>query len=143
MQFVSLHEWSNRQDGAYTNDPVDPGGETKFGVAKRSHPNLDIKNLTLPEALEIYYKEYWVVYRCDSYPSIGMSICVFDTAVNGGLKSILSKMTSDDYREFISLRRQRYLNIIAKNPSQVRFKSGWMARLNDLAKFCEIQEQAD
>ena len=33
-------------EGGYVNDPQDPGGETNFGIAKRSHPDVDIKNLT-------------------------------------------------------------------------------------------------
>jgi len=141
MQFVSLHEWSNREDGAYTNDPVDPGGETKFGISKKAHPTLDIKNLTLAEALVIYYNEYWVVNRCDNY-GIALATCIFDTAVNGGIK-LVKRMTSNDYKELISLRRQRYLGLIQRNPALSKFKNGWMNRLNDLAKFCEIQEQAD
>lgn len=34
-----------KYDG-YVNHKDDRGGETRFGVAKRSHPNLDIKNLS-------------------------------------------------------------------------------------------------
>ncbi|MDZ4287813.1 MAG: hypothetical protein U0984_07635, partial [Prosthecobacter sp.] len=30
----------------------DPGGVTKFGIDQRSHPNLDIVNLSLIEARE-------------------------------------------------------------------------------------------
>ena len=33
-------------EGEYSNDPNDPGGETKWGISKRAYPNLDIKNLT-------------------------------------------------------------------------------------------------
>ena len=34
-------------EGGYINDPNDPGGETKYGISKRSYPALDIKNLTV------------------------------------------------------------------------------------------------
>jgi Predicted lysozyme (DUF847). len=30
-------------EGTYSNDARDPGGETKFGICKRYHQNLDIK----------------------------------------------------------------------------------------------------
>ena len=45
--------------GGYHNDPDDPGGETKWGICKRDHPNVDIKNLTLDQADAIYRKQYW------------------------------------------------------------------------------------
>jgi hypothetical protein len=30
----------------YVNDPSDPGGETQWGISKRSYPDVDIKALT-------------------------------------------------------------------------------------------------
>lgn len=46
------------REGGYVNDPNDPGGETKFGISKKAHPNVDIKNLTREGALAIYKSEY-------------------------------------------------------------------------------------
>jgi hypothetical protein len=131
------------KEGGYVNDPKDPGGETNYGISKRYHPNVDIKNLTLDTAMRIYYNEYWVVNRCDSY-SLGLGICILDTAVNQGigtLRKLLDQMTSDDFQELISLRRQEYLRLIQKKPELIRFKRGWMNRLNDLSKYCEITLQ--
>lgn len=48
-----------KHEGGYVSDPDDPGGETKFGVSKRSYPNLDIKNLTLNDISAIYYRDFW------------------------------------------------------------------------------------
>lgn len=141
MQFIAKWEWSNRTDGGYTNDPKDPGGETKFGVAKRSHPNLDIPNLTLSQAMDCYYNDYWLKFGCEKLKS-PMSFAAFDsfvqhqpTVVQGWLK------TSKDLQEFLELRRVFYLRLIDKNPSFLRFKNGWLARLNDLSKFCSIVQQ--
>lgn len=69
---------------AYTNDPRDPGGETKFGIAKRSHPDVDIANLTHDQAADIYRREYWTLCRCDELPP-ALALMVFDTAVNQGV----------------------------------------------------------
>ena len=41
-------------EGGYVNDPRDSGGETKYGIAKKFYPNLDIKNLTVEQAKAIY-----------------------------------------------------------------------------------------
>ena len=41
-------------------NPSDPGGGANFGINQRSHPNVDIKNLTRDQAIEIYWNEYWL-----------------------------------------------------------------------------------
>jgi lysozyme family protein len=52
------------QEGGYVNDPNDSGGETNFGISKRAYPSLDIKNLTKEDAVQLYYKDYWLMYHC-------------------------------------------------------------------------------
>jgi lysozyme family protein len=68
----------------YTNDPQDPGGETKYGISKRAFPNLDIKNLTLDEAKKIYKERYWDKIQGDALP-YHVALPVFDLAVNAGV----------------------------------------------------------
>lgn len=46
-------------EGGYSNDPDDPGGETKWGISKRSYPHLNIAALTLEEAKQIYWLDFW------------------------------------------------------------------------------------
>ena len=53
-EFNDIIEVVLHHEGGYVNDPDDPGGETNFGIAKRSHPDVDIKNLTKDGAKEIY-----------------------------------------------------------------------------------------
>lgn len=73
-------------EGGYVNDPVDPGGETKFGISKRAYPHLDIKNLTLEEAKDIYYRDYWnpQYLRLDNISEYKIALEIFDTSVNMG-----------------------------------------------------------
>lgn len=71
-------------EGGYVNHPSDPGGETHWGISKRSYPNLDIRNLSRTQAKEIYRRDYWERANADSYdPAIGFQ--VFDAAVNSGI----------------------------------------------------------
>ena len=44
VNFDEIIEVVLHHEGGYVNDPKDPGGETNFGIAKRSHPDVDIKN---------------------------------------------------------------------------------------------------
>lgn len=69
-------------EGGYTDDPNDPGGETKYGITKRDHPLLCIAAITLEDAHAIYRKEYWLAaYDNLSWP---LALYVFDCAVNQG-----------------------------------------------------------
>jgi lysozyme family protein len=72
-------------EGGYVNDARDPGGETKYGISKRSYPGEDIKNLTLDRAKEIYKRDYWGPAGCDAVPD-GLKFDLFDMAVNSGVR---------------------------------------------------------
>jgi len=72
-------------EGGYVNDPDDPGGETKFGISKESYLELDIKNLTLDQAKEIYKRDYWDRLALDMIKSSTVANEMFDTAVNMGV----------------------------------------------------------
>lgn len=78
-------------EGGYVNDPQDPGGETNWGISKRSYPNVDIKNLTRDGAKEIYRRDFWDVLG-DSNPAIKFQ--VFDFAVNSGIGTAIRKLQS-------------------------------------------------
>lgn len=83
IEFVLNHE------GGYVNDPADPGGETKYGITKRSYPRLDIKNLTVQQAKEIYYRDFWIKNKFDMIVSDSVAQKCFDTAVNiGSVKAV-------------------------------------------------------
>ena len=72
-----------RLEGGDTNDPRDPGGLTRFGVAQASHPNIDVAELTKADAAEIYASQYWKPLRCGDMPPC-IALAVFDCAVNQG-----------------------------------------------------------
>lgn len=71
-------------EGGYVNNASDPGGETNFGISKRSYPTVDIKALTLADAKAIYKRDFWDRAQCDRLPP-GVAFDVFDTAVNSGI----------------------------------------------------------
>ena len=71
-------------EGGYVNDPADPGGETKYGISKRSYPHLDIKNLTKEQAATIYHKDWWLKYRYGEITDLNVATKVLDLSVNMG-----------------------------------------------------------
>ena len=62
----------------------DPGGETKWGISKRSYPHLDIKKLTRDDAKAIYLKDFWFKISAGKLPN-SVSFQLFDFAVNSGI----------------------------------------------------------
>ena len=77
MSAVFSHE------GGYANDPNDPGGETRYGISKRSYPNEDIRNMTRTRAAQIYRRDFWNAVKGDELPA-GLDLVAFDAAVNSG-----------------------------------------------------------
>lgn len=71
-------------EGGYVNHPQDPGGETNWGIAKRSYPNVDIKRLTRAEAIKIYERDFWTPVAGDWLPE-SVSFQALDAAINHGM----------------------------------------------------------
>jgi len=65
------------------NDPDDPGGLTKWGISKKAHPDEDIANLTLDDAIRIYLDDYWKPSRASDLP-YHLQDLYFDMVVNMG-----------------------------------------------------------
>jgi lysozyme family protein len=76
-------------EGGYSNNPADPGGETNWGIAKRSYPDVDIANLTRDQAKAIYLRDFWQPLG-DADPAIKFQ--VFDFAVNSGIQTAIRKL---------------------------------------------------
>ena len=75
-------------EGGYVNDPNDPGGETKWGISKRSYPNLNIRDLTRDQAKEIYRRDFWSKIHADVLPD-GVSFQLLDFAINSGIQTAI------------------------------------------------------
>jgi lysozyme family protein len=85
MNFDIAFERLIGHEGRYVWHPNDPGGETNWGISKRSYPNLDIKNLTEQQAKEIYKRDFWDRMRIEKLPPL-IQFDVFDCCVNSGLQ---------------------------------------------------------
>jgi len=143
-----------RHEGGYVNDPNDAGGETNFGISKRAFPDLDIKNLTEDQAIQIYCYNYWVPIMGDLIVSNELALQVFDMGVNAGtgaaaklLQNIVGTEPDgeigpvtlkavDRYQSVAGLvgeykfqRAKYYCRIVSKNHTQARFLWGWIKRI--------------
>lgn len=154
FQFVLISE------GGLVKDPIDLGGETKYGITEKSYPNLDIPNITLQQATEIYYNDYWLKQHCDKF-DLPLATIIFDSSVNCGrsragkwMQQVINKRTSVLKEDGIigpstvhgskskpelhtvlgiaGLRAKHYAQLIQKHPEQMRFIAGWNNRLGNL-----------
>lgn len=83
-QFKNWLRWLIKWEGTvYENDPDDPGGATKYGIDQLSHPKVNIRELTLEGASQIYWTDYWIRARCDALPDKVAEV-VGNIAVNAG-----------------------------------------------------------
>lgn len=136
----------------------DPGGETKFGIAKNANVDLDIKALTLQQAMQIYYDRYWLPIKGEELSEI-VAIVVFDAAVNHGISlgakflqravgvdddGAIGKITINATKQFksteicdkiIKSREDLFNSIVKRKPSQAIFLKGWLNRLASIRAF--------
>lgn len=84
MNFRDCIERVLGHEGNYVNDPEDPGGETKWGISKRSYPKLNIKTLTRDQAIDIYERDFWDKVHTDALPDV-VDYQLLDSAVNSGI----------------------------------------------------------
>jgi len=137
-----LWEWEGI---AYEDDPDDPGNNppawanqsyrgTKFGIDARSHPNVDIKNLTADEAIDIYWSE-WIKDGCEHLPT-PLDWVFFDACVNCGIGRAQSflKSSGRDPKKFQEERIHFYNSLADSKPSLSKFRKGWINRVIDLSK---------
>lgn len=88
MTFTDVFNRLITTEGGYVNNPNDPGGETKFGISKRSYPNLIISQLTREDAFNIYKRDFWDRIHAEELPgSVGFQL--FDFAVNSGIETAI------------------------------------------------------
>lgn len=83
--FLKLIERVLGHEGRYVDDPDDPGGETQWGISKRSYPNVNIKELSRNDAIAIYYRDFWLKIMGDRFQD-GVAYQLLDSAVNSGIK---------------------------------------------------------
>lgn len=91
MDFDTAFDRLMGNEGGYVNDANDPGGETNWGISKRSYPNVDIKNLTREQAKAIYRSDFWDRINADKLYD-GVAFQAFDFAVNSGIETAVRKL---------------------------------------------------
>lgn len=178
--FLTAFNITMANEGGYSNNPNDHGGETYAGIASNYWPkwqgwpivhevlaqkpaNLNAAlraNSQLQSFVQAFYKaNFWDVMSLDALTLQQSANQLFDTGVNmgsgiaakflqeavnavkpntltvdgqvGRLTIAAANALTDEalYNQICALRRERYMAIIAANPSQAVFEKGWLARI--------------
>lgn len=140
MTFDDAFERLIGHEGGYVNHPADPGGETKFGITKRSYPGEDIKGMTLSRAKQIYARDFWAPAGCDLVPA-EIKFDLFDMAVNAGVKGAIKALQASVGETVDGVLGPRTLQAVqSANPTRLAarfngFRLEHMASLNTWPAF--------
>lgn len=107
-----------KHEGGLVYDPADPGGITNKGISLRflsslacTHPELipqldvdknnllnsdDVKSISLEEAVQLYYKYFWVPYGYKNITNQSLANKLFDLSVNLG-PNVAAKLLQKAY----------------------------------------------
>ena len=154
--FDEIIEKVLENEGGYVNDPKDLGGETKYGITKRFYPDIDIKNLTINQAKDIYKSDYWDKNKVESLPQnlwhIYFDMCVNmgkrtavkvlqraavnkgrDIEVDGGLGPMtIGALKGGELDRVRAFRVKYYVDLITARPEQEKFYLGWFRRATEV-----------
>lgn len=149
MNFDQAFDRLISHEGGYVNNPADPGGETRYGISKRSYPGEDIATLTLARAKYLYQRDFWDVLGEEVHPAIKFQ--AFDFAVNSGAQTAIRKLQSAigvaddgnwgavsatrlkglDVSDVLMLYIAKRLRFMASLSTWKTFGKGWAMRIAD------------
>ena len=88
MTFFDALAFVLKYEGGYVNHPGDKGGETNYGITRktaRAHGYQGpMKKIPMEVVRAIYREGYWDKCRCEELPRHALRLVVFDAAVHAG-----------------------------------------------------------
>lgn len=137
-RFLEFIPFIFKWEGGYDHDPDDPGGETNFGIDQRSHPGVDIRNLTQEKASEIYWRAYWVKHGCE-WLGKPVGEVFFNACVNCGASRaralLAATPTPHTAAGFLDAQEAFYRRLAVARPPLRKFLQGWLNRTADLRRW--------
>jgi lysozyme family protein len=153
FEFLMTHE-DPGMTGVVT---VDSGGKTKYGISQKAFPELDIANLSIEQAANIYRNNYWFPIDGPEIQSQLIANKLLDMAVNMGVRAatmlcqkacgdagypttadgrfgtltLLSVNECDEVTLLDALRsrsKDHYCQIAVANPDEAKYLNGWLKR---------------
>lgn len=151
-------------EGGYSNNRDDHGGATKFGIATKFHPGIDVTTLTREQAIQIYKDRYWDTTQIPFIVNPNLRIKIFDASVLIGygaatkaiqralkctglevqVDGVFGKKTLQNINDCVDqiglqwafiAEFSHYLEEVAEEkPEEQKFLVGWLNRAYDVVK---------
>lgn len=124
-------------EGGYNDDPLDPGGRTKYGISQRSYPNVDIKNLTMQQAEDIYRRDFWLFSGLTSQP---VATKLFDAYVNERHNAIrwAQEIIGTEVDGIYGAETEHYINLMDEIKFISCFRQWWVNHILAEAKISPV-----
>lgn len=122
-------------EGGYSASDGNTGNPVNFGINQKANPEVDVKNLTKDQAVQIYKDKYWKAANIDSLPE-NMRLVAFDTVVNFGVGAgqKMIKEANGDPAKLVEIRQREHQALIDKNPGKYAGNAkAWDSRNSQLA----------
>lgn len=114
------------REGGYVAKDGRSGAPANFGINQKANPDIDVKNLTRPQAEQLYRDRYWKPIEAAGVPDAARE-AVFDFGVNAGVGRSLEfwKQSGGDINKFNELRLAHY----RRQPDYEQNKKSWEGRV--------------
>ena len=137
--FEKIVTMTLQNEGGLSNDKYDSGGLTKYGISQSAYPNLDIKNLTLEKAKQIYYRDYFLPIQGNKIADLSFLLAnqVFDIGVNCGTVTSIKLLQKSINK--LNENNSLYEDGIIGNHTLNALKKAKFKKLNDLLVSIRIE----
>lgn len=132
-RFKSFIKRTLAYEGGHT---VDTGGETQYGISQKYNPDVDVKNMTQKQAVDIYREKHYkpLMKHMSDFSEKSRAI-ILDASVNQGpnFAKKLIDTVGNDPDKLMSARQSKYDELKDKNPEKYgKYHTGWTNRLQRL-----------
>lgn len=111
------------------------GGTTKYGVAKKFNPDVDVANITEADASRIARQRYWLPEFNTADPRVASIAFDANWIRSPTLARRIIREAGDDVGKALDIYRAELMHVADTVPGKAKYRKGWNNRVDKLARF--------
>jgi len=111
------------------------GGTTKYGVAKKFNPDVDVANITEADAARIARQRYWLPEFNTVDPRVASIAFDANWIRSPTLARRIVREAGDDVSKALDIYRAELMHVADVVPGKAKYRKGWNNRVDKLARF--------
>jgi lysozyme family protein len=138
----------HRRAVGYVNDPADPGGVTKFGIAQKFNKQVQVPEIDYSTARSIGYTNYWNGEKpaqfVGTHPRAAIAIFNFGFLTPGGISKCITDTNASALSDLAAVdalcdaMKMYFLKKVEEQPAKKeRYRNGWMNRVETVRAYCK------